>query len=121
MTWTRGTWVLKGRLNGLYSGGLGALTYLEGGWKPPGGAGWLRLTLFSIPSWQARIYADERDAPGNFTVPAYYGTGCSVMAYGGWKFRWGKTRIKLYLRGSYVLKKEKPGQAGLKFQLMADR
>ena len=120
-TWTRDVWTVKGRMNGLYSGGFGALTYLEGGWKPPGGFGWLRLTLFFIPSWQARIYAYERDAPGNFTAPAYYGTGFSVMAYGGWKFRLGKTRVKLYLRGSYLWKKEKPGQAGLKFQLVADR
>lgn len=120
-TWTRGVWTVKGRMNGLYSGGFGALTYLEGGWKPPGGFGWLRLTLFSIPSWQARIYAYERDAPGNFTAPAYHGLGFSVMAYGGWKFRLGKTRVKLYLRGSYLWKKEKPGQAGLKFQLVADR
>ena len=121
VTWTEDVWTVKGRLNGLYSGGFGALTYLEGGWKPPGGFGWLRLTLFSIPSWQARIYAYERDAPGNFTVPAYYGTGFSAMAYGGWKFRIRKVRVKLYLRGSYLWRKEKPGQAGLKFQLVADR
>ena len=121
VTWVQGTWTVKGRLNGLYSGGFGALTYLEGGWKPPGGSGWLRLTLFSIPDWQARIYAYERDAPGNFTVPAYYGTGFSVMAYGGWKFRIRRTKVKLYLRGSYLWKKEKPGQAGLKVQLMAER
>ena len=121
VTWVQGTWTVKGRLNGLYSGGFGALTYLEGGWKPPGGSGWLRLTLFSIPDWQARIYAYERDAPGNFTVPAYYGTGFSLMAYVGWKFRIRRTKVKLYLRGSYLWKKEKPGQAGLKVQLMAER
>lgn len=120
-TWTRDVWTVKGRLNGLYSGRFGTLAYLEGGWKPPGGVGWLRLTVFSIPTWQARIYAYERDAPGNFSVPAYYGTGLSLMAYGGWKFRIRKTRIRLYLRGSCLWRKEKPGQAGLKLQLMADR
>ncbi|MBR6858530.1 MAG: hypothetical protein IKM89_03905 [Bacteroidales bacterium] len=120
-TWNRGTWTVKGRLNGVHDGGFGILGYLEGGWKPSRGAVWLRFTGFGTPSWQARIYCYERDAPGNFTSPAYYGTGFSAMAYAGWKKRLGKTDFKLYLRGSYKWQKEKPGQAGLKFQLMADR
>ena len=115
------SWAVKGRLNGLLDGHPGALTYWEGGWTPPAGALWLRLTLFSTPDWQARIYCYERDAPGNFTTPAYYGTGVSAFAYGGWKFRIRKTRIRLYLRASCLFRKEKPGQAGLKFQLVADR
>jgi hypothetical protein len=121
LTWTRGVWTFKTRLNGVHDGDFGLLGYLEGGWKPPGGAGWLRLTLFSIPDWQARIYSYERDAPGNFTVPAYYGTGGSAMVYAGWKWRIRKTTLKLYLRASYLYSTKKPGQAGLKFQLMADR
>lgn len=120
-TWTRGVWTLKARLNGVRDGGFGMLGYLEGGWKPPGGSGWLRLTFFSTADWQARIYSYERDAPGNFTVPAYYGTGLSVMAYAGWKWRLRRTTLKLYLRGSYLYSTKKPGLAGLKLQLMADR
>ena len=120
-TWSRGVWTVKGRLNGVNDGGYGLLGYLEGGWKPTDWAVWLRLTGFSTPSWQARIYAYERDAPANFTAPAYYGTGFSAMAYAGWKKRFRKTSLKLYLRGSFRWQKEKPGQAGLKLQLMADR
>ena len=120
-TWNRGVWTVKTRVNGIHDGGFGILGYLEGGWKPPGGFGWIRLTAFSTPSWQARIYVYERDAPGNFTSPAYYGTGFSVMALAGWKKRIGKTAFKLYLRGSYKMQKEKPGVAGLKLQLQADR
>ena len=119
--WTRGVWTVKWRLNGVYDGHFGALAYLEGGWKPPGGTGWLRLTVFSTPDWQSRIYCYERDAPGNFTVPAYYGTGFSAMAYAGWKWRIRRTTLKLYLRASYLYKTDKPGQAGLKLQLSADR
>ena len=37
------------------------------------------------------------------------------------KKRFRKTTLKLYLRGSYRWQKEKPGQAGLKLQLQADR
>ena len=120
-TWSRGVWTIKGRLNGVHDGGFGFLGYLEGGWKPPGGFGWIRVTAFSTPVWQSRIYVYERDAPGNFTSPAYYGTGFSAMAYAGWKRRVKKTTLKLYLRGSYKWQIEKPGVAGLKLQLQADR
>ena len=119
--WNQGAWTVKGRLNGVYDGGLGLLGYLEGGWKPPGVSAWIRLTGYSTAGWQSRIYVYERDAPGNFTVPACYGTGFSVMALAGWKKRLRKTTFKLYLRGSYRWQKEKPGQAGLKLQLQADR
>ena len=120
-TWNRGAWTVKGRLNGVHDGGLGLLGYLEGGWKPPDWTVWVRLTAFSTAGWQSRIYAYERDAPGNFNAPAYYGTGFSAMAFAGWKKRLRKTTVKVYLRGSYKWQKEKPGQAGLKLQLQADR
>ena len=120
-TWSRGAWTVKGRLNGVYDGGIGLLSYLEGGWKPPDWTVWVRLTGFCTSGWQSRIYVYERDAPANFSAPAYYGTGFSAFAFAGWKKRWRKTTLKLYLRGSYKWQKEKPGQAGLKFQLMADR
>ena len=120
-TWNRGVWTVKGRLNGVRDGGFGLLGYLEGGWKPPGGFAWIRLTAHATSGWQSRIYVYERDAPGNFTAPAYYGTGWSAMAYAGWKKRFRKTSLKLYLRGSYRWQKEKPGVAGLKIQLQADR
>ena len=119
--WARGKWTVKGRLNGVHDGGFGILGYLEGGWKPPDGAVWIRLTAFSTDGWSSRIYVYERDAPGNFSVPAYSGTGFSAMAYAGWKKRFRKTTFKLYLRGSYRWQKEKPGLAGLKLQLQADR
>ena len=120
-SWNGGVWAVKGRLNGVHDGGFGLLGYLEGGWKPPGGAAWIRLTAYSTSGWSSRVYVYERDAPGNFTVPAYYGTGFAAMAYAGWKKRFRKTVFKLYLRGSYRWQNEKPGQAGLKLQLQADR
>lgn len=120
LSWTSGPWTVKNRINTVASGGWGWLTYLEGGWKSLGGSAWLRAVLFRTPSWSTRIYCYEHDAPGNFTVPALYGTGFSVSAFGGWKKRWKRLNLKLYLRGSYIYGKEKPGQAGLKLQLMAD-
>ena len=121
LSWTSGPWTVKNRLNLLVSGGVGALTYLEGGWRPPGGTVWLRAVVFATPSWETRIYCYEHDAPGNFTVPALYGKGFLLSAFGGLKKRWGRWNVKAYLRASYQGQKEKPGKAGLTLQLVADR
>lgn len=121
LSWNRGEWTVKNRVNLLFSEGCGFLTYLEGGWKPSGGTVWLRAVAFATPSWQTRIYCYEHDAPGNFTVPALYGKGVLLSAYGGVKRRWGQWSLKAYLRASYQWQKEKPGKAGLKLQLAADR
>ena len=40
----------------------------------------LRATLFCAWDWDARIYCYERDAPGTFSVPAYYGKGAGLYA-----------------------------------------
>ena len=108
------------RLNGLLSEGVGLLGYIETGWKGDQLTLWLRGTLFRIDHWEDRIYAYERDAPGNFSVPAYYGRGYSMSCYGGWKGR----RWKCWLRASLLqypwTVPRKPGRAELKLQLARD-
>lgn len=42
---------------------------------------YLRFTLFDIQDWDGRIYCYERSAPGNFTIPPYYGKGYSASSY----------------------------------------
>ena len=121
LTWKYGPWSVKNRLHAVVAGKWGYLGYLEGGWRPESASAWIRATIFSTPDWVTRIYTYERDAPGSFTVPAYYGTGVAVSAYGGWKKRFRKDTIRLYFRISGVWKKQKPGQAGLRFQLAWDR
>lgn len=108
------------RLNGLLGNGFGMLGYMESGWKGKRLTLWLRGTVFRIDDWEDRIYAYERDAPGNFSVPAYYGRGYSLSCYGGWK---GK-RWKCWLRASLLrypwMATAKPGKAELKLQLSHD-
>ncbi len=70
-----GEWSATLRLNALYNKGLGLLSYLEGGWSPGRISACLRAGIFRIDNWADRIYVYERDAPGNFNVPAYYGRG----------------------------------------------
>lgn len=57
------------------------LGYVESGYKCDRAGIWARATLFRIDNWDDRIYVYERDAPGTFNVPAYYGRGFSASLY----------------------------------------
>ena len=72
-------------------------------WKASNLSAYLRGTLFVVDNWDDRIYSYERDAPGNFTVPAYYGRGVALSFVGGHKFRqWKKKTLRVYLRVSDI-------------------
>ena len=110
---------LVARFNALSCDKMGLLGYVEGGYTPAKMSAFLRLGIFKIDDWDDRIYVYERDAPGNFNVPAYYGRGLWTSAFLSYKFdKW----LRIYLRGSYIsyifmpAEKRKPGRAELKFQ-----
>lgn len=114
-------WKIRGRIEGLLCRSLAGLTYLEGGRKTDRFSAYLRGTIFIADNWDDRIYSYERDAPGNFTVPAYYGRGWSLSAVAGCKFRFGKGKtLKLYFRASAVaysfMKEPKPSVTEAKIQ-----
>ncbi|MBQ5944183.1 MAG: helix-hairpin-helix domain-containing protein [Bacteroidales bacterium] len=121
----KGPFLASFRGNVLFCKGTGGLAYLESGYKGDRLACYLRGTVFRIDNWDDRIYVYERDAPGNFSVPAYYGRGAGLSLYCGLKsapteagLRW-----KLYLRGwstLYSNRTAKPGNAGLKLQMVID-
>jgi len=99
----------------------GFLTYWEGGLRTDSFSAFLRLTGVHIRTWADRIWCYERDAPGNFSVPAYAGTGGGVSFCGGWKHRFRpRTTLKCYLRAEGLWRKEKPGKTGLRMQVMLD-
>lgn len=77
---------------------LSHLAYLEEGYVHNNGAVFLRGTLFFIDNWDDRIYCYERDAPGSFNVPAYYGRGYSVSVVARQKFRFRGVSMKIYWR-----------------------
>ena len=96
-------WKARLRLEGLLCKSLSGLGYLEIGRKTGNLGAYLRGTLFIVDNWDDRIYSYERDAPGNFSVPAYYGRGIAISAVCGRKFRpWKRKTLKLYLRVSDV-------------------
>ena len=90
-------WMLSGRYERVWCQGASWLWYAEGGYRSDLSA-YLRFSLFKIDAWPDRIYVYERDAPGNFNVPAYYGRGLSASAVVSCKFR----KQCLHLRASTV-------------------
>lgn len=107
------------RLNALKCVDWGLLGYVEGGWRCRVLALNLRQGIFRIDDWNDRIYVYERDAPGSFNVPAFYGRGL-------WTSFNAKVSplpwLQIHLRSSgtfypFPAQKKKPGKAELKLQL----
>ena len=81
-----GPWMLHGRYNALRCEQWAWLSYLETGYKREKTSLYLRGTLFKVDKWNDRIYSYERDSPGNFNVPAYYGRGWALSLYARWRW-----------------------------------
>lgn len=116
----RGPWLGTWRGELVRCEQTGLLTYLEGGYKAEAYFGYLRLTAFRADQWNDRIYCYERDAPGNFSVPAYAGRGVALSALTGGKVRWGRFRLKAYMRAGCQLRVGREPAYTLNLQLQAD-
>lgn len=121
------SWKMRVRTEGLLCNSIAGLGYVEGGRKTDRFSAYVRGTIFIVDNWDDRIYSYERDAPGNFTVPAYYGRGWSASFVAGGKFRFGtrKTKaLKCYLRASTVrysfMREPKRPVSEAKVQLVLD-
>lgn len=116
-----GPWNAVSRLEVVQCEKFGFLNYWECGYKDEGTwSAYLRLTGFVIDQWNDRIYVYERDAPGNFSVPAYSGRGGAVSVVGGWKHRFRRLTLKAYLRGSWMVRVGRPPTPALALQLHCD-
>ena len=101
--------------------GWGFLAYLEGGYKSEKTATYLRLTGFLIDQWASRIYCYERDAPGTFSVPAYYGRGFSASLVGSYKWPIGRRfRLKFNIRAAWMARIGRAPSPCLNLQIQAD-
>lgn len=114
LVWSSGGFSITGRYNILKYVGTGNLGFIEGGYKNERFSVYLKQLVFDIDNWDDRIYAYERDAPGSFSVPAFYGRGMNTSFMTSWRFsRWGR----LYAKGTFTYgQKKKSGKAGLKLQ-----
>lgn len=118
-----GTFCFASRINAVVSESFGLLGYIEGGYLSDIFTVYLRGGIFRADKWDDRLYVYERDAPGNFNVPAYYGRGYWTALTAGIKVkRW----LRAYLRASFLdypwiqpgMTKKKPGKAELKIQVV---
>ena len=114
-----GCWTFSSRVNVLKCNGYGLLAYVDESWNSDALSVHVRQGAFRIDDWEDRIYVYERDAPGSFNVPPFYGRGLWASVYAGWRF-WRHGRV--YLRMFYltypfmVVEKRKPGKAELRVQ-----
>ncbi len=107
------------RINALTCVGFGLLGYLEGGYRTDRLGFFLRAGFFGIDNWADRIYAYERDAPGSFNVPAYYGRGAWIAVNVNWRFAvWGRMYLRAASTSYPFMAEKKPGRAELKFQMV---
>ena len=110
-------WALRSRLDIVRCADVSWLVNAEAGREEGRLRAWLRWTLFKVENWADRIYVYERDAPGNFNVPAYCGKGWGLAAYAVFK---PNRRHSLYLRLSYKaypwMSEPKPSRAEVKLQ-----
>ena len=118
-------WKGRIRIEGLLCRSPAGLSYAELGRKTGKYSAYFRGTVFLVDNWDDRIYSYERDAPGNYTVPAYYGRGYSLSAVGGGRFRFGGRKaktLKVHFRVSTVrypfMPEPKPARTEAKLQVM---
>ena len=82
----------------------GGLAYLELGYRTPSDTArlqyfvFVRGTMCETDGWASRIYVYERDLPGSFSVPAWYGSKRGASLVAGIVFRQKKMRHRLNLR-----------------------
>ena len=113
---------LKGCASFCRSEGFAWLTFLEPGFSlETDSLRWsiyLRGTAFVVDSWEDRIYIYERDIQGAFSVPAYYGRGCSISAVTALKIKKFTIGARAYVTAYPGMAQKKPGKTGLKLQCM---
>ena len=121
LSYIYGIWNAALRADMVRSDGYGLLGYAEAGRKAEDISIYIRYGMFRIDDWDDRVYVYERDAPGSFNVPAFYGRGL----WGALTFGWRCTRhIRLYGRAALTsypfMKSKKSGRAELKLQVMSE-
>ena len=111
---------LKGCTSCCHSSAFSWLCYAESGFlRERNGrkaSVYLRGTAFKADLWDDRIYIYERDIPGAFSVPAYYGRGCSASAVASLKFNHLSFSARAFITAYPGMAEKKPGKAGLRFQ-----
>lgn len=93
------------------------MAFAEGGYRTERLALWLKSGWYNVPNWDDRIYVYNRDAPGNFSSTALYGSGLWASAYLSYKTRRiGNIYFSINLRPSSPTEKLRHLKASCAFQ-----
>lgn len=128
LNWKYGLFGTAFRLNVLKGRKMAGLLYVEEAYYGRIGAVFLRGAAFIADNWDDRIYCYERDAPGSFNVPAYYGRGYALSLVARMKWRFRRSAFKSYLRAGWSstpwsdpgMKNFRQSKAEVRVQLMYD-
>ena len=115
--WAGTPWQAKVRGDLVRCTGTAWLAYAEGGCKTERLGLFARTGLFLVDDWDDRIYVYERDVPGCFNVPAYYGRGWNASLCGS--LRWRHSRLYLRIGGIHYVT-DKPDRSECRLQYVAD-
>ena len=106
------------RVNVLKCVDFAFLTYAEGIFKTQYAKMSLRAGIFCVDDWNDRIYAYERDVPGSFNIPAFYGRGYWASLTASFRIaRWGRIYARASLTEYPLGGQKKPGKAELNLML----
>ncbi len=113
--WEGARFGTKVRVHGAWAKAFAILSYCEVKYHQNSFSCYLRQGIFKVDNWDDRIYVYERDLPGSFSVPAYYGRGVWTALYMKYSI---KNFLKIGLRAAYTpyFKNKKPSKAELKIQ-----
>lgn len=121
LAWSSGRFGSTIRLNLLRGKKTALLGYLEGAYKGGILALHLRQGVFCVDEWDDRIYVYERDVPGCFNVPAFYGRGVwTSLLVSCRASRWCRICLRLAGTAYPMMKEKKPGKAELRLQSVFD-
>ena len=121
LSWKSQIFTITYRFNVLHCKDLAWLTYLEGGARNGKFSAYLRQGFFVVDNWDDRIYAYERDVPGAYNSPAFYGRGIWTSLMASWKpVKWCKLYARAGLTMYPFMEEKKPGKAELRFQSVFD-
>lgn len=128
LNWKYGLCGTAFRLNVLKGRKMAGLLFVEEAYYGRIGAVFLRGSAFIADNWDDRIYCYERDAPGSFNVPAYYGRGYALSLVARMKWRFRSSAFKSYLRAGWSstpwsdpdMKNFRQSKAEVRVQLMYD-
>lgn len=97
LKYSSGNWSASSRAEAQFCSSFSGLLCADLGWSHSVFTVYGRLGVFHADKWADRLYCYERDAPGNFNVPALYGRGLWTSAMMSLKFPFG---LKVYLRAA---------------------